>query len=276
MNARAWLRWDRRQRIKADNDLHDARSCAAARSDYASRFRARHCRGPAMPDSLAERAVQADAHWVSRSEIFAAEPNAPTSLRGMYRYIYRRDSQHTHSAVASIEPLILGSPPGSFHVIALEVDAGRFNAYTMAPIVLTLALVAGGTALGLTEIEPDVERGLREVLVTLAVSECPPSLPLASTREQSSRARTQSVVGKSTVGRDASGLRVGGGRDVQAGAQGTVVRGVLQVRGTYSARRLGRRPSAARSAPGERGCFWNGGRSVATGGRAGRRVRMRR
>jgi hypothetical protein len=52
---------------------------------------------------------------------------------------------------------------------------------------------------------------------------------------------------------------VGGGRDVQVGAQGAVVRAVLQVRGTYSARRSREAAMSCSVSSGRSRCFANAG-----------------
>lgn len=76
----------------------------------------------------------------------------------MYRYLYRRDSQYTHAAVASVEPFIRGTPAGPFHVSADEFEPDSTNAFTMAPILLALALIAAGSVFELDGIEAGVDR----------------------------------------------------------------------------------------------------------------------
>jgi hypothetical protein len=156
-NARAWLRWDRAQRIKADNDLRNLGAEPLLEQRAREDFEDIVAEGPAMPNSLADRAQQADAHWSSRSAAFRADPGSPHSLRGMYRYVYRRDSQYTHAAVLSVEPLIRGTSPGPFSVVADEYDPGPNNGFTMAPIVYALALLAGGSILGIASMVEGVD-----------------------------------------------------------------------------------------------------------------------
>ena len=81
-------------------------------------------------------------------------------MRGLYRYIFRRESQHVHAAVASLEPFILGSPPGPFHVISVETDPGPHSAFTIAPILYALALIVAEPMLGIR----DLGRGVDAVL----------------------------------------------------------------------------------------------------------------
>jgi hypothetical protein len=82
-----------------------------------------------------------DRYWGPRLDAVDEDPTSTGSTRGLYRYIFRRDSQHAHAAVASLEPLILGSPPGPFRVIEVEIDPGRTNAFTMASVLYALALI---------------------------------------------------------------------------------------------------------------------------------------
>lgn len=93
VNLDAWVRWDRRQRLNADNDLAQ-RGGAPLLSDH---VRADYKRfidnGPMMPENLTERAEQVDVHWSARVAAIEADPLSPTSFRGMYRYLYRTDSQ---------------------------------------------------------------------------------------------------------------------------------------------------------------------------------------
>jgi hypothetical protein len=70
-----------------------------------------------------------------------------------YRYIFRRDSQHTHAAVASLEPLVLGSPPGPFQVISVETDPGIHTAFTIAPVVYGMALMFAEPMLGISGLQ---------------------------------------------------------------------------------------------------------------------------
>jgi hypothetical protein len=75
----------------------------------------------------------------------------------MYRYIYRHESQYAHAAVLSVEPLIRGTAPGPFRVVADEYDPGAHNGFTMAPVLLALALLAGGMVLGIEDMAQGVD-----------------------------------------------------------------------------------------------------------------------
>jgi len=67
--------------------------------------------GKGLPD-VATRAKYADAHWGSRLEGWHADASrmdvegAWSSLRGLYRYVYRRGSQATHSHHRGLDPFV--------------------------------------------------------------------------------------------------------------------------------------------------------------------------
>jgi hypothetical protein len=148
-HAPGWLRWDRRQRIKADNDVIQSGAQPLLDPQTREDFERIIDAGAAMPDDLSQRATQVDRYWGPRLDAVDEDPTSTRSTRGLYRYIFRRDSQHAHAAVASLEPLILGSPPGPFQVIEVETDPGQPNAFTMASVMYGLALIFAEPMLGI-------------------------------------------------------------------------------------------------------------------------------
>jgi Family of unknown function (DUF5677) len=104
-HALAWVRWDRAERKKAHNDLLQHGGPALLEPKTLQDFEAVIASGPVMPN-LAQRAEAADTHWAAQ---IAAVRNPSTSFRGMYAVIYRTDSQATHAAVTSVEPLVAPS-----------------------------------------------------------------------------------------------------------------------------------------------------------------------
>jgi hypothetical protein len=150
VNADGWVRWDRQQRIKADNDLCDLGADPLLEPAVRRKFEEFIAGGEAMPDQLPLRAKQADAHWAPRIEAISAEPTSTRSFRGMYRILYRGDSRFTHAAVASIEPLIIGAgDPGHRTVLPVETDPGARNPFTRSPMIYSLGLLVAEPALGL-------------------------------------------------------------------------------------------------------------------------------
>jgi hypothetical protein len=97
--APAWLRCNRAQRIKADNDVISSGGEPLLIPEVRKTFEEIDDAGPKMPE-LPQRAEQVDRYWGPRVTAFEEDPKSTRSIRGIYRYIYRRDSQHTHMAVA--------------------------------------------------------------------------------------------------------------------------------------------------------------------------------
>jgi Family of unknown function (DUF5677) len=147
-NAEAWVRWDRRQRIKADNDMQDVGAPALLDPDVLQAFEAVIAGGPMMPDDLTQRARDADAYWSQHVDAIMDDPAGERTFRGMYRYFYRGESQHAHAAVSSLEALIVkAAEPGKLHVLAVETDAGRLGPFTRAPMLYALCLLVAEAAL---------------------------------------------------------------------------------------------------------------------------------
>jgi hypothetical protein len=158
VNARAWVRWDCRQRIKLDNDLVDKGAAPWLTPQVRQQFEAVIATGLMMPEDLAQRAADADAHWAPRVGSIEANPTSERSFRGMYRIVYRTDSQYTHAAVRSVEPFVVPAEgAGQFHVMPVETDPGAINPFTRAPMLYALALLVAEPALGLSGMEAVID-----------------------------------------------------------------------------------------------------------------------
>lgn len=158
VNAQAWVRWDRRQRLKLDNDLVDKGAAPVLTPGVREQFEAAIAAGPMMPEALAQRAADADAHWAPRVAAIEASPTNERSFRGMYRIVYRTDSQCTHAAVQSVEPFVVPAEgAGRFTVRPAETDPGGTNPFTRAPILYALALLVAEPALGLSGMETAID-----------------------------------------------------------------------------------------------------------------------
>ena len=153
-NALAWVRWDRSERKKAHNDLLQRGGPALLEPQTLKDFDTLIASGPVMPN-LAQRAEEADTHWTAQ---IAAVRNPSTSFRGMYSVVYRTDSQATHAAVTSIEPVVAPAGPGRFEVLAVEQDPGEHTPFTRAPMLYALMLLVAEPTLGLADIEAEVDR----------------------------------------------------------------------------------------------------------------------
>ncbi len=153
-NALAWVRWDRAERMKAHNDLVQRREPGLLAPQTVEDFKAVIASGELMPN-LPQRAEEADAHW---APTIAAVRSRRTSFRGMYSVLYRTDSQATHAAVASIEPVVAPAGPGWFHVLPAEQDPGEHRPSARAPMLYGLMLLVAEPALGLAGVEAVLDR----------------------------------------------------------------------------------------------------------------------
>lgn len=158
VNTDAWVRWDRQQRIKYDNDLRDRGGQRELEPEVRQEFEDFIAAGPAMPDNLAERAEKADVQWSPRVKAIDADPTSERSFRGMYHFLYRGDSRYTHGAVGAIEPLVIGSSDRtSATVVPVEMDPGPTSPFTRAPILYALGLLVAEVALDLPGMERAVD-----------------------------------------------------------------------------------------------------------------------
>jgi Family of unknown function (DUF5677) len=157
-NAQAWVRWDRRQRIKLDNDLVDCGAPGLLDPQVREQFEALIASGPMMPEDLPQRTVDADAHWAPRVDAIEPDPTSERSFRGMYRIVYRTDSQYAHAAVRSVEPFVVpAETAGQFRVVPVETDPGPITPFTRVPMLYALALLVAEPALGLPGIQAAID-----------------------------------------------------------------------------------------------------------------------
>jgi hypothetical protein len=153
-HSEQWVRWDRRQRIKVDNDLQEHGSIPLLDPETRAAFEAKASEGPNMPSQVPVRAAAVDAHWSQFSALFHAGPADQRSMRGMYRTIYRGESQYVHAAVGSLDRLIVDSAiPGELTVLPFETTPHDTTPFTEGPILYALMLTVAEHALGLDPVE---------------------------------------------------------------------------------------------------------------------------
>jgi hypothetical protein len=153
-NALAWVRWDRSERKKAHHDLLQQGGPPLLEPQTLKDFDDVISSGPSMPN-LTQRAREADTHWSTQ---LAALRFLSTSFRGMYAVLYRADSQATHAAVTSIEPVVVPAGSGTFEVLPVERDPGDHSTFIRAPMLYGLMLLIAEPALGLGDVEGALER----------------------------------------------------------------------------------------------------------------------
>jgi hypothetical protein len=95
----------------------------------------------------------------ARVDAIEANPTNERSFRGMYRIVYRTDSQYTHAAALSVEPFVVpGRDAGHCNVMLVETDPGLINPFTRAPMLYALGLLVAEPALGLAGMNAAIDR----------------------------------------------------------------------------------------------------------------------
>jgi len=155
-NIRAWVRYEAKQGLKADNDVRqfgihflDAKLLA----DY----QALAAETPMMPD-LAVRASQADAHW---GPIIEAFKDPKYSLRGMYVAIYRQLSVSVHASGDAVRRLVRFGPTPGMRCVGFERPVGPVASFTSAPILFAMCLLVASRTLSFPK-EAEVYRTLKD------------------------------------------------------------------------------------------------------------------
>jgi hypothetical protein len=101
-HPRECLRWAGKQRLKADNDLQGQGAEPLLDGKVRRDFEAGVAEGPAMPESIAVRATEADAYWPAVTHPVQPQPADARSFRQMYRALFRYDSRVVHPTVGSV------------------------------------------------------------------------------------------------------------------------------------------------------------------------------
>lgn len=140
-----WVKYDRQQRIRMDNDCRSAQMPLLSDEVHAQYVAEIAAIAGELP-SLLNRAEAADSHW---STVIAEHPPSSdrTSFRGIYRTLYRHGSALAHATHYGLHPIIEDHEPGVF-VIGPERIEDTTNSFTLAPVVLGMGLVISGVALG--------------------------------------------------------------------------------------------------------------------------------
>jgi hypothetical protein len=99
---------------------------------------------PQFP-KMAILAREADEHWGKTEEAFRYPKY---SLQGMYPTVYRNFSSFVHGGATSIRTLISRGPTTGTLCVGEEMGAGFSNAFTIAPIIFGMGLLAASHALG--------------------------------------------------------------------------------------------------------------------------------
>lgn len=162
-NVKSWLRWDRSQRIKMDNDLVDRGAEHVLESDVRAQFERFIDEGPVMPDNLTQRADEVDNYWTTKIE--ALDPSLPFNFRAMYRYIYRFESFYAHAAVAPLLHFVDYVESENRAIMRLlEQDPGLPNTFTRAPMLYGFVMLVASVALDLPSFPQKVEEAFSKYM----------------------------------------------------------------------------------------------------------------
>src|SRR5579862_2514680 len=126
-----WIRRDRLERLKVDNDM--ARFGRALLTQPSrSAFEAERDSIPDAWPALPGMAEQADAHWSTRINAFSTDVYG---LRGMYVVMYRPLSALVHGMAESLHRVVHDGPVQGVSRVCVEEEADEFNAFTSAPFI---------------------------------------------------------------------------------------------------------------------------------------------
>lgn len=131
-----WLKWDRKERLKADNDAKqvDERFFSEETRAY---FEADRDAVGDDPMDLYSQAKAADAYWAA--VIGVTDPKERYGFAGMYRTVYRWGSAVAHGTAFSLDTIITGSVPGT-RTVGIERD-GNHSPYSLAQVVYAVGLL---------------------------------------------------------------------------------------------------------------------------------------
>jgi hypothetical protein len=163
-HAARWLRSDRAQRIKMDDDLCEQGLLPLLIPEVREAFEHVVASGKQMPD-VAQRAEQADKYWSQRTTLLTEAATSERSLRFMYRVIYRGFSSPAHVAVAAVKPHVT-VVSGRARLHLAENEPTSPNMYTLTPILLGIAFTIADHSLGV----PYARRTLDDLVITTARS----------------------------------------------------------------------------------------------------------
>jgi uncharacterized protein DUF5677 len=148
-NLPQWVRRDRDERIKADNDM--ARfSTRLLTPEMRAKFEAERDAIPNRWPGLPVIAEQADQHWSTRMKAFSTDVYG---LRGMYVALYRQYSPLVHGMPESLQRIVGDGPRPGISRVGVEEEPTENNAFTSAPFIYALGLLVAGEACGFPRVE---------------------------------------------------------------------------------------------------------------------------
>ncbi len=148
-NLPQWVRRDRVERIKAENDIGLFGShllTPEIRTKFEAERDAIADRWPGLP----VMAQQADQHWSTRMKAFSTDLYG---LRGMYVAMYRQFSALVHGMPESLHRVVGDGPRPGVSRVGVEEPPSENNAFTSAPFIYALGLLVSSEACDFPEPE---------------------------------------------------------------------------------------------------------------------------
>jgi Family of unknown function (DUF5677) len=106
-----WIKWDREERLKVDNDLREANDPRQLPAHIRAMFEAERDAIPGKLQALKQLAMEADNHWSTRLDAHAGR-NERYGFTGLYRVLYRHSSAVAHGTAYGLGGVIHDGAPG--------------------------------------------------------------------------------------------------------------------------------------------------------------------
>jgi hypothetical protein len=153
-----WLKWDRKERIKADNDAKQVDERFLS-EEVRAHFEAERDAMDGDPMDLYSQAKAADVHWAQL--IGVTDSKDRYGFAGMYRTVYRWGSAVAHGTTFSLDTIITDNTPGT-RTIGIERD-GNHSPYALAQVVYAVGLLVYAQAFEI----PGVAEALDDMAVEI-------------------------------------------------------------------------------------------------------------
>jgi len=133
-----WLKWDREERLKVDNDLIEAKDQRRLPGAVRAQFEAERDSIPGKLQPLKELAQQADDYWSARLEAHAGR-EARYGLTGLYRVLYRHSSAVAHGTAYGLGGVVESAGPGL--LLVGPEHPFMHNPFSFAGVVYAMGMI---------------------------------------------------------------------------------------------------------------------------------------
>lgn len=133
-----WVKWDREERIKVDNDLKEAKDERRLPPEVRAAYEAERDGIKGDLPGLKDLAMAADNHW-SKVLTEHAGREGRYGLTGLYRVLYRHSSAVTHGTAYGLGGVVESAGPGLL-LVGLE-HPFMHNPFSFAGVVYAMGLI---------------------------------------------------------------------------------------------------------------------------------------